>query len=84
MKTLTLKVPDELFAEIANDARARNLSKSAILRERLSRKAVASKKGAAASLWSRMEDLVIQADSLPVDLSSSKNLKGYGKPRSHR
>jgi len=35
MKTLTLKLPDGLLAEIAREARARNVSKSEIVRERL-------------------------------------------------
>jgi hypothetical protein len=37
------------------------------------------------SLWSRMEDLVIESDPLPTDLSSNKaHLKRYGKNRSDR
>jgi hypothetical protein len=71
MKTLTVTVADELFAEIASAAKARNLPKSEIVRERLTHKAAATKH-AKGSLWSRMEDLVIHSDSLPADLSSSK------------
>ena len=67
MKTLTVKLPDPLFAEIAHDARARRISKSEIVRERLGRSRTSTK-----SLWSRMEDLVIEQDSLPKDLSSNK------------
>jgi hypothetical protein len=82
MKTLTIKLPDALFAEIAGAAKARNVPKSEIVRERLARKPITSKR---ASLWSSMEDLVIQEDALPTDLSSSrKHLKGYGKNRPHR
>jgi hypothetical protein len=33
MKTLTVKLPDPLFAEIRADAEARNVSKSEIVRE---------------------------------------------------
>lgn len=85
MKTLTLKLPESLFAEIASEAGARNLSKSEIVRERLSRKHGGAAKAAAGSLWSRLADVVIQNDSLPVDLSANKlHLKGYGKSRSHR
>ena len=85
MKTLTLKLPDNLHAEIASDARARNVSKSEIVRERLSRKSGGGAKTASPSLWSRMDDLVIQTDSLPSDLSVNKaHMKGYGKTRSHR
>lgn len=79
MKTLTIKVPDELFAEIASAARTRKVPKSEIVRERLLGMPAAAGK---ASLWSRMEDLVIPTDSLPADLSSNKaHLKGYGKKR---
>ena len=80
MKTLTVKLPDPLFAEIENAARARKVPKSEIVRERLER--AKSVKG---SLWSRMEDLVIRRDSLPRDLSSNKeHLRKYGKNRSDR
>jgi hypothetical protein len=83
MKTLTVKVADALFAEIASAARARNMPKSEIVRERLTHKAAA--KRAKGSLWSRMEDLVIHSDSLPSDLSSNKaHLKNYGQNRGHR
>lgn len=84
MKTLTVKLPDALFAEIASDAQARNVPKSEIVRERLSRKPAVTKR-ARGSLWSRMNDLVIPSDTLPADLSSNKaHLSGYGKNRSDR
>jgi len=80
MKTLTVKLPEPLFAEIASDAKARKTTKSAIVRERLERAGAAK-----ASLWSCMEDLVIEHDSLPKDLSSNKaHLKRYGKNRADR
>jgi hypothetical protein len=82
VKTLTVKVPDALFAEIAGAAKTRNVPKSIIVRERLARKPATSKRR---PLWNRMEDLVIETDSLPADLSSNREyLKGYGKNRSHR
>lgn len=85
MKTLTLKLPDALLAEIAREARARNVSKSEIVRERLRQRSSSSTNGTAASLWSQMEDLVIHSDTLPTNLSADKaHLKGYGKNRSHR
>jgi len=70
-----------LFSEIARDAKARNVPKSEIVRERLARKTGAAQ-GKKGSLWDRMEDLVIRQDSLPADLSSNKaHLKHYGKNR---
>jgi hypothetical protein len=84
MKTLTVKVADALFAEIAGAARARNVPKSEIVRKRLIRKAATAKRRKG-SLWSRMADLVIQSDSLPADLSANKaHLKNYGQNRSPR
>ena len=83
MKTLTVKVSETLFAEIAGAAQIRKVPKSEIVRERLMQKP-ASARANTTSLWSRMEDLVISSDSLPTDLSSSKaHLKGYGKKRAH-
>ncbi len=83
VKTLTIKVPDSLFAEITSAAKTRKVSKSEIVRERLSVQP-ATEGANKASLWSRMEDLVIQTDSLPEDLSSNKaHLKGYGEKHSH-
>ena len=84
MKTLTIKVPDALFAEIAGAAAARNVPKSEVARERLSRKPVPSMRGKG-SLWSRMEDLVIKSNRVPHDLSTNKaHLKAYGKNRADR
>jgi hypothetical protein len=83
MKTLTVKVADALFAEIASAARARNMPKSEIVRERLTHKATA--KRGKSSLWSSMDDLVIQSDSLPADLSANKaHPSSYGQNRRHR
>ncbi len=83
MKTLTVKVSDALFAEIAGAAQMRKIPKSEIVRERLERKPAVAQAGET-SLWSRMEDLVIANDPLPVDTSSNKaHLKDYGKKRSH-
>lgn len=84
MKTLTIKVPDALFAEIAGDAAARNLPKSEVARERLSRRPAPTRLGKG-SLWSRMEDLVITSDRVPPDLSANKTyLKNYGQNRADR
>lgn len=81
MKTLTIKVSEALFAEITGDAAARKVAKSEVVRERLVRKSVAARRGKG-SLWSRMEDLVIEGDTLPRDLSSNKtHLENYGKDR---
>ena len=63
---MTLKIPEVRFVEIAGEAKARNVSKSQIARERLANRRVRIGKS---SLWSRLEDLVMKADALPADLS---------------
>jgi hypothetical protein len=79
---MTLKIPEDLFAEITSEARARNISKSQVVRERLAKRRAGKGKG---SLWSQMEDLVMQSDSMPADLSSNKaHLKSYGQNRTDR
>jgi lipopolysaccharide biosynthesis protein len=82
VKTLTIKLPDELFAEITRAAEMRKVPKSVVVRERLQAKSMPPG-DARTSLWDRMEDLVITDDALPKDLSANKkHLKGYGQNRS--
>jgi hypothetical protein len=74
VKKLNVRIPDSLFGEIEAAARSRSVSKSEIVRERLS-----AQNGDGISLWSRMEDLVLDGGSLPRDLSSNKaHFDGYG------
>lgn len=78
---MTIKVPETLYSEIAHAAKVRRVSKSEIVRERLT-VASTDEGSQSASLWSRMEDLVLKEDRLPVDLSSNKkHLANYGKQR---
>jgi len=81
MKALTVLLPEALVAQIERESRRRGLSKSAVVRERLSRASLVSPSFAA------IADLVGSVDGLPADLSGrmKRNLKstGYGqkKPR---
>jgi hypothetical protein len=85
MKTLTVKLPDQLFFEITGQARVRNMSKSDVVRERLMQRTRPLTRQHRGSLWSRMEDVVIDSKALPRELSANKKyLKGYGQNRSHR
>lgn len=78
MRTVTVKLHDRLWAEIEAAARARRVSRSEILRERLERAGPP-----AGSVWDRMSDLVIEDDAAPADLASNKaRLRGYGRRRS--
>lgn len=85
MKMLTVRLPDALVAEIEAESRGRKLSKSDIVRERLSRAAPSSRPRS--RLLDAIMDLVGSVDGLPVDLSARKKayLKktGYGR-KTHR
>jgi Arc/MetJ-type ribon-helix-helix transcriptional regulator len=85
MKSLTVRLPDTLVAQIETESRQRKLSKSDVVRERLVRGNSASGKLGAG--FETISDLIGSIDGLPADLSERKkaylNASGYGLKR-HR
>jgi Arc/MetJ-type ribon-helix-helix transcriptional regulator len=83
MKTLTVRLPEALVAQIEGESRRRKLSKSDVVRERLS--ATASSRRQHPAAFEAIADLVGTVDSLPADLSARKKkhlkLTGYGRKR---
>ena len=83
MKTLTVRLPEALAAQIAAESRRRKLSKSDVVRERLTRAEGPRRRQPA--LLDAIADLVGSVDLLPRDLSAQtkKYLKstGYGDKR---
>lgn len=81
MKTLTLRLPDELYGDVEAEARRRNLSKSEVVRERLE----SGRGGAGEGLAPALADLVGSIEDLPADLSARKKeylrATGYGAER---
>lgn len=82
MKTLTVRLPEPLVAQIDAESRERNVSKSDIVRERLQ---AGARTGRRQSAFDGIADLVGSVEGLPVDLSARKkdHLKagGYGRKR---
>ena len=83
VKSLTVRLPDQLVKEIEAESRERNCAKSDVVRERLQRGA-----GPASSASARLNliaDLIGSVDGLPADMSGRRKryLKatGYGKKR---
>lgn len=75
LRTVTVKLQDRLLAEIEGVARARRVSRSEIMRERLEKA-----ESPTGSVWDRMQDLVVEEDRAPPDLASNKaRLRGYGR-----
>ena len=81
MKTLTVRLPEALVAEIEAESRARKLAKSDVVRERSSRRSGSSRKRRAS--LDAIADLIGSVDGLPADLSMQRKryLKttGYGQ-----
>jgi Arc/MetJ-type ribon-helix-helix transcriptional regulator len=83
MKTLTVRLPESLVAQIEAESRARKLSKSDIVRERLTR--VSDAAGQRPAALEAISDLIGSVKGLPSDLSSRKKhylQAGYGRKRS--
>lgn len=82
MKTLTVRLPEPLVAQIRAESRRRRVSASDVVRERL--RDGARLPGKAASLEA-IADLIGVVDDLPADLSARKKAHlgatGYGRQR---
>jgi Arc/MetJ-type ribon-helix-helix transcriptional regulator len=82
MKSLTVRLPNDLAAQIEAESRERKVSKSDVVRERLGDSR--SRRRRTVALDS-IGDLVGSVDGLPADLSTRKKkyLKatGYGQKR---
>ena len=83
MKTLTVRLPEPLVADIEAESRGRKISKSDVIRERL-QLATGSTKRQSDALAS-IADLAGSVDGLPADLSAQKKRylrsTGYGRKR---
>ena len=84
MKTLTVRLPEPLIADIEAESRGREISKSDVVRERL-QIATGSERRQSAALHA-IADLIGSVDGLPADLSARKkqylSTTGYGRKRS--
>jgi Arc/MetJ-type ribon-helix-helix transcriptional regulator len=83
MKMITVRLSEPLAAEIAAESRARQISQSDVVRERLQR--VGNSRRRQTASLAAIADLIGSVDGLPADLSARKKhyLKatGYGRKR---
>ena len=83
MKTLTVRLPEALVAQIEAEARGRKISKSDVVRERLS--LAVNLKGLGPTSFDAIADLIGSVDGLPADLGARKKyylkVTGYGRKR---
>jgi hypothetical protein len=82
MKTLTVRLPEQLAAEIAAESRQRKVSKSDVIRERLEIGRTSRRRSSALGM---IDDLVGVVSGLPADMSMRKKhhlkVTGYGRKR---
>ena len=83
MKTLTVRLPEPLVADIEAESRGRKISKSDVIRERLQVAGKSARRQPAAI--DAISDLIGSVDGLPADLSTRKKeylrSTGYGRKR---
>lgn len=81
---LTVRLPESLVAQIAAESRARKVSRSVVVRERL--ETGANRRFQRSAAFRSIEDLIGSVDDLPVDLSARRKSylakTGYGRKRS--
>jgi hypothetical protein len=80
MQTISLKLPDELLAQLASEAQIRRVTKSQLVRESLE-KALRQQPGAGeVSCYDVARDLAGVVKGLPKDLADNpKYMKGFGE-----
>jgi hypothetical protein len=79
MQTISLKLPDNLLAQLEKEARARGITKSALIRGSLE-KALRRKSPDEVSCYDLARDLAGSVKGLPRDLAENpKYLAGFGE-----
>ena len=83
MKTLTVRLPEGLVAQIEAESRSRHLSKSDVVRERLTGRASNARRRS--STFDAIADLVGSVDTPADNVSGNKKhyLKAAGYGRKH-
>lgn len=79
MRTISLKLPDALLAELDKEAKARKVTKSLLVRESLE-KALRRQPAGPASCYDLARDLAGIVKGLPRDLAENpKYMEGFGE-----
>ena len=80
MQTISLKLPEDLLADLEREAKARRVTKSVLVRESLERTLRQRSRRGAASCYDRARDLAGRLKGLPRDLATNpKYVDGFGE-----
>jgi len=78
MQTISLKLPDDLLADLEREAKARHVKKSVLVRQGL--EAVLRQRQRATSCFDLAQDLAGSLKGLPRDLAHNpKYMDGFGE-----
>ncbi|SPF50626.1 conserved hypothetical protein [Candidatus Sulfopaludibacter sp. SbA4] len=80
MRTISVKLPDELLAQLARKAKARRVTKSGLVRESLENALYEQPRAGAVSCYDLARDLAGTVKGLPEDLADNpKYMEGFGR-----
>jgi hypothetical protein len=80
MRTISVKLPDDLFAQLGREAKARRVTKSRLVRERLEKGLYEQPSAGAVSCYDLARDLAGAVKGLPKDLAGNpKYMEGFGR-----
>lgn len=80
MRTISLKLPEDILADLEREAKARRVSKSAVVRESVEKALRPRLRRGAASCYDLARDLAGTIKGLPRDLANNpKYLGGFGE-----
>jgi predicted DNA-binding protein len=80
MRTISVKLPDELLAQLGREAKARRVTKSRLVRESLEKGLHEQPLAGAVSCYDLARDLAGSVKGLPKDLADNpKYMEGFGR-----
>jgi predicted transcriptional regulator len=80
MRTISVKLPDELLAQLGRAAKARRVTKSQVVRESLEKGLHEQRAPGAVSCYDLARDLAGTVKGLPEDLADNpKYMEGFGQ-----
>jgi len=79
MRTISLRLPDEMLARLGTEAKARGVTKSSLVRESLEKALRKESSAGAVSCYDLAHDLAGAIKGLPEDLAGNpKYMEGFG------
>lgn len=80
MRTISLKLPEHLLRELDNEAKARRVTKSRLIRESLEQTLHKRPQRRFVSCYDLAADLIGSVEGLPEDLATNpKYMEGFGE-----